>query len=115
MEKVVNPATQPNGLMEFRRFDLGDVIKKENGGSGPGLLRIIAGNPPLIMKEMVKHVVDAGLYAPVTILIEERTGGVRISYDTMASYLAQYGSRDAIKVAQELDAKVERILTEAAK
>jgi uncharacterized protein (DUF302 family) len=112
MEQVVNPVTQPNGLMEFARFDLGDVLRKENGTAKPRILRIVAGNP-LIMKEMVKHVVDAGSYAPITILIEERTDGVRISYDRMASYLAPYGSSDAIKVAQGLDAKVERVLTEA--
>jgi uncharacterized protein GlcG (DUF336 family) len=71
MEKVVDPVTQPNGLMEFTRFDLGEVLRKVNGTAKPRILRIVAGNP-LIMKEMVKHVVDAGSYAPVTILIEER-------------------------------------------
>jgi uncharacterized protein (DUF302 family) len=114
MEKVVDPVTQPNGLMEFTRFDLGEVLRKENGASKARILRIVAGNP-LIMKEMVKHVVDAGSYAPVTILIEERPGSVRICYDRMASYLAPYGNSDALKVAQELDAKVEGILTAAAK
>jgi uncharacterized protein (DUF302 family) len=113
MQEVVNPVTEPNGLMEFMRFDLGEVLQKENGTAKPRILRIVAGNP-LIMKEMVKHVVDAGSYAPVTILIEERPGSVRISYDRMASYLAPYGSGDALKVARELDAKVERILTAAA-
>lgn len=114
MEKVVDPATQPNGLMEFTRFDHGEVLQKENGTAKPRILRIVAGNP-LIMKEMVKHVVDAGSYAPVTILIEERPDSVRISYDRMASYLAPYGNSDALKVARELDAKVERILAAAAK
>jgi uncharacterized protein (DUF302 family) len=114
MKKVVDPVTQPNGLMEFTRFDLGEVLQKENGTTEPRILRIVAGNP-LIMKEMVKHVVDAGSYAPVTILIEERPDSVRISYDRMASYLAPYGNEDALKVARELDAKVERILTAAAK
>ena len=66
MEKVVDPVTQPNGLMEFTRFDHGEVLQKENGTAKPRILRIVAGNP-LIMKEMVKHVVDAGSYAPVTI------------------------------------------------
>lgn len=113
MKQVVNPATQPNGLMEFMRFDLGEVLRKESGKSQLRILRIVAGNP-LIMKEMVKHVVDAGSYAPVTILIEERSNDVRISYDRMASYLASYGSSEALKVARELDAKVERILTQAA-
>ena len=114
MEKVVDPATQPNGLMEFTRFDHGEVLQKENGTAKPRILRIVAGNP-LIMKEMVKHVVDAASYAPVTILIEERPDSVRISYDRMASYLAPYGNNDALKVARELDAKVEKILTAAAK
>jgi uncharacterized protein (DUF302 family) len=114
MEEVVNLATQPNGIMEFMRFDHGSVLQKENGTAKPRILRIVAGNP-LIMKEMVKHVVDAASYAPVTILIEERPDSVRISYDRMASYLAPYGDNDALKVARELDAKVERILTAAAK
>lgn len=114
MQKVVDPATQPNGLMEFTRFDLGEVLRKENGTTKPKIVRIIAGNP-LIMKEMVKHVADAGSYAPITILIEERPDNVRISYDRMASYLAPYGNSDALKVARDLDAKVERILTAAAK
>jgi hypothetical protein len=67
------------------------------------------------MKEMVKHVPDAGSYAPVTILIEERPDSVRISYDRMASYLAPYRNSDALKVARDLDAKIERIITKAAK
>lgn len=114
MGKVVNPLTQPNGIMEFTRFDHGEVLQKENGTAKPRILRIVAGNP-LIMKEMVKHAVDAGSYAPITILIEERPDSVRISYDRMASYLAPYGNSDALKVARELDAKVEGILTAAAK
>jgi uncharacterized protein (DUF302 family) len=114
MEKVVDPVTKPNGIMEFTRFDLGEVLRKEGGASTPRILRIVAGNP-LIMKEMVKHVPDAGSYAPVTILIEERPDNVRISYDRMASYLAAYENSDALKVARDLDAKIERILTEAAK
>jgi uncharacterized protein (DUF302 family) len=114
MKKVVDSVTQPNGIMEFMRFDLGEVLRKESGAGTPRILRIVAGNP-LIMKEMVKHVPDAGSYAPVTILVEERPDSVRISYDRMASYLASYGSDEALAVARDLDAKIERILTEAAK
>jgi uncharacterized protein (DUF302 family) len=114
MKKVVDPVTQPNGIMEFMRFDLGEVLRKESGAATPRILRIVAGNP-LIMKEMVKHVPDAGSYAPVTILVEERPDSVRISYDRMASYLASYGNDEALAVARDLDAKIERILTEAAK
>ena len=51
------------------------------------------------MRRMVVHVPDAASYAPVTILVDERPDGIHLSYDTMASYLASYGSSDALEVA----------------
>lgn len=114
MKNVVDPVTQPNGIMEFARFDLGDILRRENRSNRPRILRIVAGNP-LIMKEMVKDVPDAGSYAPITILIDERADGVHISYDTMVSHLAPYGNGDALRVARDLDAKIEKIVAAAAK
>jgi hypothetical protein len=57
---------------------------------------------------------DAGSYAPVTILIDERPDGVHLSYDRMASLLAPYKNAAALNVARELDAKVEALLASAA-
>ena len=62
------------------------------------------------MKDMVKHVVDAGSYAPVTILVDERNDGVHLTYDRMASLLAPYGSASALAVARDLDSKIETLL-----
>ena len=62
---------------------------------------------------MVKHVPDAGSYAPVTVLVDERAGGVHLSYDRMASLLASYENSDALRVARDLDAKVEDLLQQA--
>ena len=69
---------------------------------------------PLIMKEMAKHVPDAGSYAPVTVLVDERADGVHLSYDRMASLLAPYENRDALEVARNLDRKIGDLLREAA-
>ena len=69
---------------------------------------------PLIMKEMAKNIPDAGSYAPVTILIDERSDGVHLSYDRMVSLLAPYGNSYALKVAHDLDLKVEQLLNESA-
>jgi hypothetical protein len=63
---------------------------------------------------MAKHVPDAGSYAPVTVLVDERADGVHLSYDRMASFLAPYGNRDALDVARDLDSKVEDLLRNAA-
>ena len=114
VEKIVNGAIGPSGFMEFTRFDHGEIVRKERGAGAPRILRLVVGNP-LIMKRMVEHVLDAGSYAPVTILIDERPDGVRLSYDTMASFLTSYGNPEAMKVAQDLDAKVEALLTAAAR
>jgi uncharacterized protein (DUF302 family) len=113
METVVQSAVGPSGFMEFARFDHGGVVHKGKTGDHPKVFRLVIGNP-LIMREMVKHVPDAGSYAPVTILIDERPDGVHISYDRMASFLAPYENAEALQVAKDLDAKVETLLASAA-
>jgi len=77
------------------------------------MVRLVIGNP-LIMQQMARHVPDAGSYAPVTVLVDERSDGVHIYYDRMASLLAPYRNSDALAVARDLDKKVETLLSEAA-
>jgi uncharacterized protein (DUF302 family) len=113
LEKVVDSALGQSGFMEFTRFDLGEFVYKGRAGEKPGILRLVIGNP-LIMKQMVEHVPDAGSYVPVTILIDERPDGVHLSYDSTASFLAPYRNPEALKVAEDLDSKVERLLAAAA-
>jgi nitrilase len=114
LEDVVQAAVGSSGLMEFVRFDAGEVLRKERGGQGPKILRLVVGNP-IIMKEMAKTVPDAAAYAPITILIDERTDGVHLSYDSMASLIAHYGNETALAVAMTLDAKIESLLEAAAR
>lgn len=113
LERAVQECLGRTGLMLFMEFDLGAILRRESGLETPKIMRFIIGNP-LIMKEMVKHVPDAGSYAPVTILVDERRDGVHLSYDKMARLLAPYGSPEALSVAQELDRKIESLLREAA-
>ncbi|MCU1296763.1 MAG: hypothetical protein JWO91_1041 [Acidobacteriaceae bacterium] len=113
LERIVREAVGPTELMEFTRMDLGEVLRKRNGVAAPRSLRFLVGNP-VIMSQMVEHAPDAGSYAPVTILIDERPDGVHLSYDRMASFLAPYGNSQALKVAQDLDSKIETLLTTAA-
>ena len=50
LEEVVQEAIGSSGLMEFVRFDAGEVLRKERDGQGPKILRLVVGNP-LIMKK----------------------------------------------------------------
>jgi hypothetical protein len=88
-------------------------VRSESGLDTPKIVRFVIGNP-LIMKEMAKHVPDAGSYAPVTILVDQRPDGVHLSYDRMASLLAPYGNPDALAVARDLDLKIENLLRDSA-
>lgn len=113
LERIVQSGLGRTGLMLFAEFDLGAVLRRETGSRTPNSMRLVVGNP-LIMKEMVKHVPDAGSYAPVTLLIGERADGVHLSYDLMESYLMPYGSAEALAVARNLDAKITGMLRESA-
>jgi uncharacterized protein (DUF302 family) len=114
VERIVNEATGPRGLMEFTRMDLGAVLRKRNGSEAGQSLRFIVGNP-VTMSAMVQHVPDAGSYAPVTILVDERSDGVHLSYDRMASFLSTYGSPEALTVAHDLDKEDEALLLAVAR
>ncbi|MBX9648725.1 MAG: DUF302 domain-containing protein [Xanthobacteraceae bacterium] len=113
LERVVQSGLGRTGFMLFAEFDLGDILRRESGSKTPKIVRLVIGNP-LIMKEMVKHVPDAGSYAPVTVLVDGRPDGVHVSYDRMESYLMRYGSSEALAVAKNLDAKITTLLSECA-
>jgi uncharacterized protein (DUF302 family) len=113
LERIVQSVLGRTGLMLFAEFDLGDILRRETGSDTPRIIRLVVGNP-LIMKEMVKHVPEAGSYAPVTVLMDERSDGVHVSYDKMESCLLPYGSSEALAVARDLDAKVTTLLRECA-
>jgi uncharacterized protein (DUF302 family) len=113
VQDIVSKAIGPSGLMEFMRFDLGQVVRVERGAKTPRSLRYVIGNP-VVMKQMLEHVPDVGSYAPVTILVDERPDGVHLSYDTMASFLAPYNNSEALKVAADLDKKVVALLSASA-
>jgi hypothetical protein len=66
------------------------------------------------MQQMARHVPDAGSCAPVTVLVDERSDGVHIPYDGMASLLAPYRNSEALTVSRDLDKKVETLLSEVA-
>ena len=113
LKSAVEKGLSKTGLMLFMQVDQGAVLQKEAGQETPRIIRLLIGNP-LIMKKMAKHVPDAGSYAPVTVLVDERLDGVHLSYDRMSSFLKPYGDTEALQVAKDLDAKVEALLASAA-
>jgi uncharacterized protein (DUF302 family) len=104
---LVSQAQGPAGLMRFLELELDNALALDpQAADKHRLVRLIAGNP-VTMGTMTRHVPDAGSYAPITILIEERPdGGTRIAYDSIASEISSYHSAAASQVAEDLDSKV---------
>src|SRR5882724_10045707 len=59
LERAVQKGLGRTELMLFMELDEGAILRLETGRDTPKLVRLVIGNP-LIMKEMVKHVPDAG-------------------------------------------------------
>ncbi|WP_029118021.1 DUF302 domain-containing protein [Mycobacterium sp. URHB0044] len=112
-DAVVEPVTGSSGLIEFLTLDLGGVLATRDPARSRRMLRIIAGNP-VTMSRMTATVPDAGSYAPVTVLITERSDGVTLSYDRVASAIAPYEGAEASAVAEGLDDAVVTLLRTAA-
>jgi uncharacterized protein (DUF302 family) len=77
LQKTIEKGLGRIGLMLFVEFDHGAIVRKGTGRATPRMIRFVIGNP-LIMREMAKHVPDAGSYAPVTVLVDERADGVHL-------------------------------------
>jgi uncharacterized protein (DUF302 family) len=113
-EAIVGAVSGSSGLIEFLSLDLGAALTIRDPARSRRLLRIIAGNP-VTMSKMATTVTDAGSYAPITILIAERTEGTTLSYDRIASAIAPYASQEASAVTTALDDAVVTLLQAAAR
>jgi uncharacterized protein (DUF302 family) len=112
-DALIEPVAGSSGLIEFLALDLGAVLAIRDPDHSRRMLRIIAGNP-VTMSKMTATAPDAGSYAPVTILVMERDGGVTLSYDRVASAIAPYAGQEASAVAASLDDAVLTLLRDAA-
>lgn len=87
-------------------------------------LEIISGKRPaaqyvignvLVSTQMTQHVLAAGLYAPLRIMLYENTAGMAtLEYDRPSSLFGQYGDDNVTAVAKELDQTIFDVLINAA-
>jgi uncharacterized protein (DUF302 family) len=103
-----------SGFVLFQRLDHGTLLTVL-GGRPTRATTYVFGNA-LIAVEMTKHAPRVGLYVPLRLFVYELARGrVAVTYDVPSHALAQYGSADVDSVARGLDAKVERLVAEAAR
>jgi hypothetical protein len=66
---------------------------------------------PLTAERMTRHVLAAGLYAPLrVVLYEDESGTAIFEYDLPSSLFSQFGNERVSQVGRELDAELEAAL-----
>lgn len=104
----------PSGFALFQEIDHGALLTAFTGRATRATCYVF-GNA-LIAIEMTKHESRVGLYVPLRLFVQELAAGrVMVTYDLPSATLAQFGSPEVDAVARTLDAKVERLIAEAAK
>ena len=70
---------------------------------------------PLTAERMTRHVLAAGLYAPLRVFLYEQSYGVFFEYDLPSSLFGQFGDDRVGAVGRELDVELEKVLGAAAR
>jgi Domain of unknown function DUF302 len=66
---------------------------------------------PLTAERMTRHVLAAGLYAPLRVMLYENSfGDAYFEYDLPSSLFGQFGDERVTAVGRELDAELETVL-----
>lgn len=95
-------------LSVFLSRDHGDLLKIY--GLRKSALQFEIGNP-LTASKMTRHRLEAGLYAPLRIILfEDQSGDSVFEYDKPSSLFGQFGNDQVTAVAQSLDAALEKAL-----
>jgi uncharacterized protein (DUF302 family) len=104
-ERIVQPLAGESGFMLFLEIDYGGWLPLY--GISRKAVRLIFGNP-LIGITMIRHDIEAALFAPVELLLFESGDGAgsTIIYDLPSSLMRAKANPELLQAAQALDAKI---------
>ena len=110
-EKVVRSQTERSGFVLFAEFDYHQWLGLY--GIQRKLARWILGNP-VIAITMIRHDLEAALFAPVELLSveDENHEGVTVIYDLPSSLMVTRENPPLLEAAAALDAKLQDLVTE---
>lgn len=98
-------------LAIFSARDHGGLLR--TAGLARRALQYEIGNP-LTATSMTRHWLAAALYAPLRVVLYENDAGrAVVEFDRPSSLFGQFGDERVTAVARELDAILERVLTQA--
>jgi uncharacterized protein (DUF302 family) len=100
-----------SGFTIFSRVELGQLLSL--AGKRRRVIQYAVGNP-LLAIQMIEHVPEVALYAPLRLAVYEgQEGATFVAYDSFPSLLSQYQRAEIAAVAQLGEQKLESLVGEA--
>lgn len=110
-EKVLQSRIGTSGFMLFGELDYGMWLPFY--GVRRKAIRLILGNP-LIAITMIRHDIEAALFAPVELLlVDNQGGGCTVVYDVPSALMVVTHNPPLLAAAETLDKKLEALVREA--
>lgn len=99
-------------LILFNIIEHGELLRLK-GFTGKKAKQYQIGNPVMAMKMTARNI-SAGLYAPLRILVQQKTNGhVLVEYDLPSSVFAQFKDPEIDAVSALMDKKLEKLIAGA--
>jgi hypothetical protein len=103
----------PSGFALFQTIDHGGLLTALAGHKARAMTYVFGNR--LIALEMTKHVLSAGLYVPLRLFVRELAPErIIVTFDVPSATLVQFLSPQVDAVAAELDARIEKLVDDAA-
>ncbi len=100
-----------SGFSIFSKVEQGQLLSL--AGKPRRVVQYAIGNP-LLAIQMIEHVPEVALYAPLRLAVyEEEQGKTFIAYDRFSSLLAQYQRAEIAAIAKLVEQKLEELVAEA--
>jgi uncharacterized protein (DUF302 family) len=100
-----------SGFSIFSKVEQGQLLSL--AGKPRRVVQYAVGNP-LLAIQMIEHVPEVALYAPLRLAVYEgEQGRTHVAYDRFSSLLSQYRQPEIFSVAQLVEQKLEALVTEA--
>jgi uncharacterized protein (DUF302 family) len=100
-----------SGFSVFGKVEQGQLLSL--AGRPSRVIQYTVGNP-LLAIQMIEHVPEVALYAPLRLaLYEGEQGGTFVAYDSFSSLLSQYHRAEIAAIAQLVEQKLEVLVAEA--
>lgn len=111
VKQAIEQRLGSSGFSVFSKVEQGQLLSF--AGKPKRVIQYAIGNP-LLAIQMIEHVPEVALYAPLRLAVYEgEQGRTFVAYDRFSSLLSQYHRPEIASVAQLVEQKLETLVAEA--